>query len=81
MLENVTAPEILRYLQSLSNPDNVAGMARFGIQARQVYGVPLPQLKKLARQVGGITGLPKNSGGPACMKHEWLPFSLMIQPR
>ena len=30
--ENVTAPEILRYLQSLSNPDNVAGMARFGIQ-------------------------------------------------
>ena len=52
VLENVTAPEILRYLQSLSNPDNVAGMARFGIQARQVYGVPLPQLKKLARQVG-----------------------------
>ena len=52
MLENVTAPEILRYLQSLSNPDNVAGMARFGIQAVQVYGVPLLQLKKLARQVG-----------------------------
>ena len=79
VLENVTAPEIPRYLQSLSNPDNVAGMARFGIQARQVYGVPLPQLKKLARQ----------GRSPACprtlevrrAKHEWLPFSLMIQPR
>ena len=48
----MTATEILRHLQSLSNPDNVAGMARFGIQARKVYGVPLPELKRIARQAG-----------------------------
>jgi len=48
----VTAPEILQHLQSLSNPENVAGMARFGIHATTVYGVSLPHLKKLARQIG-----------------------------
>jgi 3-methyladenine DNA glycosylase AlkD len=48
----VTAPEILQRLQSLSNPENVAGMARFGIHATTVYGVSLPHLKKLARQLG-----------------------------
>ena len=48
----MTATEILRHLQSLSNSDNVAGMARFGIQAKKVYGVPLPQLKRIARQAG-----------------------------
>ena len=48
----MTATKILHRLQSLSNPDNVAGMARFGVHARKVYGIPLPQLKHLARQVG-----------------------------
>jgi 3-methyladenine DNA glycosylase AlkD len=48
----VTATEILRHLQSLSNSDNVAGMARFGISAKTVYGVSLPHLKRLARQIG-----------------------------
>ena len=48
----MTTIEILQHLQSLSNSDNVAGMARFGIHARKVYGIPLPQLKRLARQVG-----------------------------
>jgi len=48
----VTTIEILQHLQSLSNSDNVAGMARFGIHVGKVYGIPLPQLKRLARQVG-----------------------------
>lgn len=48
----MTATKILHQLQSLSNPDNIAGMARFGIHARKVYGIPLPQLKRIARQVG-----------------------------
>jgi len=48
----VTATEILQHLQSLSTPKNVAGMARFGIHAKKVYGVSFPQLKQLARQVG-----------------------------
>ena len=48
----MTAIEILQHLQSLSNSQNVAGMARFGIHAKTVYGIPLPQLKLLARRVG-----------------------------
>jgi 3-methyladenine DNA glycosylase AlkD len=48
----VTATEILQHLQSLSNSENVVGMARFGIRARKVYGVSLPQLKRIARQAG-----------------------------
>ena len=48
----MTATEILQHLQSLSNSDNVAGMARFGIHAKTVYGVSLPDLKRLARQIG-----------------------------
>lgn len=50
--ESLTATENLQHLQSLSNPANVAGMARFGIHATKVYGVSLPQLKRLTRQVG-----------------------------
>ena len=48
----MTPTEVLQHLQSLSNPDNVAGMARFGIHATTVYGVSLPHLKRLARQIG-----------------------------
>ena len=48
----MTATEILQHLQSLSNSDNVAGMARFGIHAKKVYGISLPDLKRLARQIG-----------------------------
>ena len=48
----MTAPEILQHLQSLSNPYNISGMARFGIHAKKVYGVSLPQLKRIARQAG-----------------------------
>ena len=44
--------ESSQHLQSLSTPNNVAGMARFGIHAKKVYGVSFPQLKQLARQVG-----------------------------
>jgi 3-methyladenine DNA glycosylase AlkD len=52
VFENVTATEILHRLQSLSNPANVAGMARYGIHAKKVYGISLPELKRLARHVG-----------------------------
>ena len=48
----MTATEILQHLQSLSNPENIIGMARFGIHCRKVYGVSLPQLKRIARQAG-----------------------------
>ncbi len=44
--------EILKLLQSQANPDNVAGMARYGINPHNTLGVSIPQLRKLAREQG-----------------------------
>jgi 3-methyladenine DNA glycosylase AlkD len=44
--------EILRQLKWLSNPDAVAGMARFGINPKNTYGVSIPNLRKLAKEIG-----------------------------
>ncbi|MEJ2597812.1 MAG: DNA alkylation repair protein [Anaerolineales bacterium] len=44
--------EILNLLRSMANPDNVAGMARYGINPHNTLGVSIPQLRKLARQQG-----------------------------
>jgi len=38
-------------MESLANPAAVAGMARFGIVAKKAYGLSIPQLKRLAREV------------------------------
>jgi 3-methyladenine DNA glycosylase AlkD len=48
----MTYPQILRTLKSYYKPENVAGMARFGIVAKKAYGVPAPALRKLARSIG-----------------------------
>lgn len=40
---------ILRELKALSNPENLAGMARFGINPKNTLGVSMPVLRKLAR--------------------------------
>ena len=44
--------EILERLRSLSNPDNVKGMGRFGISTRNTLGVSMPELRKLAKEIG-----------------------------
>ncbi|MBI5115947.1 DNA alkylation repair protein [Candidatus Poribacteria bacterium] len=44
--------EILARLKSLSNPANVAGMARFGITADNTLGVSIPVLRKMAKEAG-----------------------------
>ena len=42
--------EIIEKLESLKNPRNVEGMARFGIRPKtKVYGIPIPELRKLAK--------------------------------
>ncbi len=43
---------IVRELKSLSNPKAVAGMARFGINPKNTYGVSIPNLRKIARKEG-----------------------------
>ncbi len=44
--------EILKKLKSLGDPKNVVGMARFGINPENTYGVSIPNLRKLAKEIG-----------------------------
>jgi 3-methyladenine DNA glycosylase AlkD len=44
--------EIIQKIKSLANPQNVAGMARFGINPTNTYGVSVPVLRKMAREAG-----------------------------
>ena len=44
--------EILERLKSLSNPDALAHMGRFGINPEKAYGVSIPNLRKMAREIG-----------------------------
>lgn len=44
--------QIIKKLKSLSNPDNVAGMARFGINPDNTLGVSIPILRKMAKETG-----------------------------
>ena len=44
--------EILEKLKSLSDPEAIAGMARFGINPENTYGISIPNLRKIAKQIG-----------------------------
>jgi 3-methyladenine DNA glycosylase AlkD len=48
----MTAPEILAALRAQANPHNVVGMARYGISSAGTLGVPMPVIRRLARQGG-----------------------------
>jgi 3-methyladenine DNA glycosylase AlkD len=45
--------EIIKKLESLKNPKNVLGMARFGIRPKtKIYGISIPELRKIAKTIG-----------------------------
>ncbi|MBU4361074.1 DNA alkylation repair protein [bacterium] len=44
--------DILKKLKSLSNPKAVEGMARFGINPKNAYGVSIPNLRKITKETG-----------------------------
>lgn len=48
----MTAEEIVVRLKSQANPKNVEGMARFGISSKNILGISIPYLRKLAKGVG-----------------------------
>lgn len=48
----VSAETVLRKLQSLGVPRNREGMGRFGINVEKAYGVPMPALRKMAKEIG-----------------------------
>lgn len=44
--------DVIHKLQKLSNPQAVAGMARYGIKPAKVYGVSIPNLRSMAKDIG-----------------------------
>ncbi len=44
--------KILKRLKVMSDPKAVAGMARFGINPKNAYGVPIPVLRQIAKETG-----------------------------
>ena len=44
--------DILRKLRALSNPKAVEGMARFGINPEKTFGVSIPNLRRMAKEIG-----------------------------
>ncbi len=45
----MTVKEIIAYLKKQSNPANVDGMARFGINSKNTLGISIPILRNFAR--------------------------------
>jgi len=48
----MNSKEIIKKLKSRSNRKNVAGMARFGINTKKALGIPMPVLRKMAKEIG-----------------------------
>ena len=44
--------EVMQRLKSLSDPEAVKGMARFGINPENTYGVSIPNLRRIAKEAG-----------------------------
>jgi len=44
--------DVLERLKTLSDPKAVEGMARFGINTENTYGVSIPNLRRIAKEVG-----------------------------
>lgn len=44
--------EVTEKLESMSNPSNVESMKRFGIKPNRAYGVKMPQLRAIAKEIG-----------------------------
>lgn len=47
----MTVSEVLRKLESLGSPENIAGMKRFGIETADSFGITAPVLKEFAKEV------------------------------
>ncbi len=48
---------ILKRVESLANPKAVEGMARYGIRPAKTYGVSIPALRDIAKEIGTDHGL------------------------
>ncbi len=48
----IDADDVMETLEGMANPSNVEGMARFGINSKNTLGVPVPAVRKLAKEIG-----------------------------
>lgn len=48
----MTYRQIIKTLEALANPANVAGMARYGISPVGTLGVPMPVLRRMGKAIG-----------------------------
>jgi 3-methyladenine DNA glycosylase AlkD len=48
----MNSTEIIIKLKSLSNPENVEGMVRFGINSENMLGISIPALRDIAGEIG-----------------------------
>ncbi len=44
--------DVIKKLESLADPKAVEGMSRFGINSKNTYGVSVPNLRKIAEEIG-----------------------------
>jgi len=51
-MENYSANEVLKELKAAAVPANLAGMARFAIGGEKRMGVSVPEMRKLAKNIG-----------------------------
>ena len=56
----MNAKQVVERLRSLGDPEAVEGMARYRIQSSTSFGVSVPQLRKLAREIGRNHSLAQN---------------------
>jgi len=50
-MQNSLYPQVMDELKSLANPDNVAGMARFGISTANTLGISMKTLEPIAKRI------------------------------
>ncbi len=48
----MTYRQVITRLKKMASPKNVAGMARFGINSKGTFGISIPHLRRLAREIG-----------------------------
>jgi len=48
----ISAEDAIEKIKSMYNPANVAGMARYGINSHDTYGVSIPTLRIMAKEIG-----------------------------
>jgi len=52
MMKDTKYSDVIKRLETLSNPRIAKGMAYAGIQAHKVYGISIPRLREIAKETG-----------------------------